>query len=230
MIKATDYFPKAPRPGPEPVWIRSCLSIVVGVALFWWSMKLRQPEPPAGAELTELAMSYVHYIPGFVAVVCLLYGSIFLRESYHRSIWRSSRIEAVLIDDFRFARLKSGAAGVATGLLASHSPLHLMTSGGAEMIALRIRGRKVKKLRLRVAHYHFDPDNIPEATWVITPRAGWMAYLLANVAPKEWSKFAAPDEVAEQLKEELAAARTRKKNRIAETSDETRQHLQRKYD
>ena len=98
------------------------------------------------------------------------------------------------------------------------------------MIALRIRGRKVKKLRLRVAHYHFDPDNIPEATWVITPRAGWMAYLLANVAPKEWSKFAAPDEVAEQLKEELAAARTRKKNRIAETSDETRQHLQRKYD
>lgn len=227
MVKVTDYFPKTPRPGPEPVWLKSLICIVLGVAGFVAVVKLKPEPPPPDSGVIDTALAYAYAIPGFFAFGSLIFGLIYLRESHHRSIWRNGRIEPVLIEDFRFLQNKAGVSGVVAVAFSSHSPLN---ASAAAMKAIRIRGRKVKKIRLRVANHHFDPENIPEAAWIITPRGGWMPCLLAEVAPAEWSKFGAPDEVAEELKQQLATARARKTAGAAETADETRQHLQHKYD
>ena len=230
MVKITDYFPKTPRPGPEPVWLRSLVCIVFGAAGCVAVAMLKPESPSPDSNLIDTVLGYVYVLPGFVAFGSLLFGLIYLRESHHRSIWRNGRIEPVLIEDFRYVRTNSGASGAAIVALSSHSPTGLMSASAAAMTAFRLRGRRLKKVRLRVANHHFNPDNLPEAAWIITPRAGWMPCLHAEVAPAEWSKFGTPDEVAEDLRREIAVARARKANRDVETVDETRQNLQRKYD
>lgn len=230
MVKVTDYFPKTPRPGPEPVWLKSLLCIVVGAVGFGAILKYKPEPPPPDSGLIDTVYAYAYAVPAFLAIGSFVFGIIFLRESWHRSIWRHGRIEPVLVEGLHFVQTGSGASGVVAVAASSHSPLETMNASAAGMKALRIRGRKVKKIRLRVANHHFDPNNIPEAAWIITPRGGWMPRLLAEVAPAEWSKFGAPDEVAEELKQQLATARARKTAGEAETADETRQHLQHKYD